>query len=209
MRVIQSPLLIFDFDGTIVDSKQAYYHAFNKNLNVIGMGRKEVDRAIDLGLSLNETIKKFVPIGIYRWWIRRKIMREVISRVRKIKKCRDINEIERINARKILVSNSLSEFVRPVLNHLRINKDFEEIYCADDFSNKEQFIMEYLRKNRIDKNKCYYVGDRAADAKLARKVGCKSIIISGKCSWDSRKEIMNAKPDFIVSSIDEISRIIE
>ena len=135
-------------------------------------------------------------------------MKSVKKSINNVKKCRDVDAIKRIKARKILITNSLKEFALPILKHLKLKKAFSEIYGADDFDDKTEFVRDYLKKNKIDKENCYYVGDRAADVKLARKAGIRSIAVSGKCAWDSRRELVKAKPDFIVEDIDEISEII-
>jgi len=204
----KSKILIFDFDGTIVDSKAAYYHSMNKHLTGLGFSKKQIDEAIDVGLSVAETLRKLGFSGIFRFWLKWKIMRDVLRKVNEIKKCRDVDSIRSIRARKILVSNSLSEFIFPVLKHLKLKKEFNEIYGAEDFSDKEEFIKKYLKRNKINPQDCFYIGDRAADVLLARKIGCKSVIISGKCSWDSRKEILQEKTDFVLDDIKDIKDIL-
>lgn len=201
-------LLIFDFDGTIVDSKKVYYHAIEKHLSNLGFSKKEIDEAIDVGLSISETLKKLGFKGVMSWLEKRKIMKEVLKKVNEIKKCRDADSIKRIKAKKILVSNSLDEFIFPVLKHLKLKQEFSEIYGADDFTNKEKFISDYLKKKKISKKEVYYIGDRIADIKLARKLGIKSIIISGKCSWDSRKDVLKARPDFLLFDLKDIPEIL-
>jgi len=203
----ESKLLIFDFDGTIVNSKAVYYSAIEKHLAHLGLNKDEADKTIDIGLSINETLKKIGVSALLRWWEKREIMKNVLEGVNKVKKCKDAEHIKNLPGKKILVSNSLDEFIIPVLKHLRIKGEFSEIYGADDFDNKAEFISEYI-KNNINKKGVYYIGDRVADVKLARKVGIKSIIISNKCSWSPRKEILKEKPDFIIFDLDSIKNII-
>ncbi len=202
-------LVIFDFDGVIVDSKTVYYNSINKHLNPLGFNKKEVDKAIDLGMNLSETLKRFIPAFFYRWWIKRNIMKDVVKEINDVKKCKDISHVKDITARKVLISNSLSGFVFPVLKHLNATRYFNEIYCADEFNDKERFIREYLKEKGINPHECAYVGDRVADVKLARRLGIYVIIISGKCMWDSPKEIMKAKPDFIVNDLIDVNRILK
>lgn len=201
--------LIFDFDGTVVDSKTAYYNSITKHLIPFGFGKKRITEGINLGLSLWDTLGKFVPSILRRWWIRREIMKDAIKEARTIRKCRDSGHIKDINVRKILVSNSLSEFVIPILKHFKMIRVFDGIYCADNFDNKTNFIIDYLKKNKIKPKECFYVGDRIADVALAKKVKCNSIIVCGKCSWNSKKEIMKAKPDFIVPDLILVKKIVE
>jgi HAD superfamily hydrolase (TIGR01549 family) len=202
-------LLIFDFDGTIVDSKTAYYNSIIKQLNPMGFSKKRITEAINLGLSLWDTLGEFIPSALRRWWIRRKIMKDVLKEASTIRKCHDSEHIKDIHIKKILISNSLSEFVIPVLKHFKMIKVFDKIYCADDFDNKTKFIINYLKTKKINPRECFYVGDRVADVALAKKIGCKSIIVYGKCSWNSKKEIMKAKPDFVVPDLILVKKIVE
>src|SRR3989304_5260632 len=95
-------LIIFDFDGTIVDSKSAYYDSINKHINPLGFSRERIAEVIDLGLNLGETLRKFIPSAIYRWWVKRSIMADVLKEVDKIKKCHDIEHVKDIRVKKIL-----------------------------------------------------------------------------------------------------------
>ncbi|HLF53917.1 MAG TPA: HAD hydrolase-like protein [Candidatus Nanoarchaeia archaeon] len=202
-------LVIFDFDGTVVDSKTAYYNSISKHLIPKGFSKKQVEDTIDLGLNLGETLKKFIPSWLYRWGIRRKIMKDVLKEANLVKKCHDASKIEEITAKKILVSNSLSEFVVPVLKHLKLRRLFKEVYCADDFDEKTLFMQRYLKVHGIRPYECFYVGDRIADVKLAKKIKCYSAIVYGKCSWNSKKELMGAKPDFIIPGLADLKRILD
>lgn len=201
-------LVIFDFDGTIVDSKAVYYGSIGSYLGNLGFSRKRITQTIDLGLNLGETLKRFIPSAISRWFIRRKIMKDVLRESEKVKKCHDVGHIRDIKTRKILISNSLSEFVIPVLRHLKIKALFKEVYCADDFDDKTKFIKMYLKIHGIRPNECFYVGDRVADIEVAKKIGCHSAIVSGKCSWNSKKELMRAKPEFIIPDLALLDKII-
>jgi len=201
-------LLIFDFDGTIVDSKKAYYHAIERYLKKLGLKKINADKAIDEGLSLMGTFKHLGFSRIRSWFLKRKVMKEVMRQANEVKKCKDVNSIKKLKAKKILVSNSLSEFIFPVLRHLRIEDDFDEIYGAEVFENKESFIRDYLKRNNIKKKDCYYIGDRVKDVMLARNLGIKSITISNKCSWDSRQDVLKEKPDFMLFDLKDIKDIL-
>jgi len=201
-------LIIFDFDGTIVDTKTIYYSVMNKHLNPLGINKREINKAISMGMNVANTLKKMIPSFFYSWWLKRKIMKDVIKEVSNVKKCKDIGIIRTIRTKKVLISNSYSDFVMPILKHLKIERYFDEVYCADDFKDKEDFIKKYLKVEGILPNRCIYVGDRVADIELSKKVGCYSIIIAGKCAWDAISEIKKNKPDFIIHDFNEIKRIL-
>ncbi len=200
-------ILIFDFDGTIADTKSIYYKATYDAVMKFGYSYKEVDDVIDLGLSLKKVLRKLGLSFITTLFLHRKIMKNIHKYADEVKKCKDVDSIKDIKEYKILITNSLKEFVIPILRHFNLNC-FKEIYGAEDFGDKSEFIKEYLNKNMIKGKDCYYIGDRASDAKIAKKAGCNSIIISGKCAWDSRTEILKEKPDFIIGDIKDLNKII-
>jgi len=204
----KSKLLIFDFDGTIVDSKKIYYSIISKDVSKFGYSLAYIDKEIDKGMNVSETLKDMGFPWYKRMVIEIKIMFEIMRNARKVKKCKDVESLRFISIKKILVSNSFSMFVDSVLRHAKIREYFSEVYGSEHFDDKAVFIKGYLRRNRINKKECFYIGDRAADVKVARRAGVKSVAISNKCSWDSRQEILKESPDFLLDSIKEIKNII-
>jgi len=200
-------LLIFDFDGTIVDSKAVWYKALEKHLGNLGLGKKEVDNIIDLGYNVSENLEELGLTKIENV-VKMRIMSDVLRQVDKVKKCKDVDSIKNLTGKKVLISNSVSGFILPILERLKLKNCFQEIYGADSFEDKEEFVKKYLKEKKISKKDVYYIGDRKADVILARKVGVKSIIISGKCAWDSRKEVLSTSPDYVLDSLKDLKKII-
>lgn len=203
-----SKLLIFDFDGTIADTKTIYYNAIYNEMRAFGLSYEKIGRVIDLGMSLKKTLKKMGFSSAVRWFLHKKIVKNVKRESNKVKKCKDVDLIKSIKTRKILVTNSLKEFAVPIIKNFKLKKEFKEIYGAEDFLDKAEFISDYLNKRGIRKENCYYIGDRAADIKVAKEIKCKGVIISGKCAWDSRKELLEESPEFIIGSLKDIKKIV-
>ncbi len=205
-------LIIFDFDGTIVDTKSLYYHVIYQELKRFGFSYKRVDSAIDLGMTLKKTLGKMGFSFITSWYLKKKIMNKVKGNIDNIKKCEDIEDIDKLKGKKIIVSNSSKDMIKPVLKHLKLKSEFKEIYGSEDFNDKASFIKKYLKEHNINEKQiqnCYYIGDRAADVQLAKKVGCIGIAIIGKCAWDSRKELLSEQPDFVVHSLKDLKKVIK
>ena len=89
-------LLIFDFDGTIADTKHIYYAVMARELKFLGYKEKDIDKAIDVGFSLRKTLKKLGLSFIVSWFIHKKIFREIIKYAEKVKKCRDAEKIKEL-----------------------------------------------------------------------------------------------------------------
>ncbi|OGJ21881.1 hypothetical protein A3K73_06695 [Candidatus Pacearchaeota archaeon RBG_13_36_9] len=202
-------LLIFDFDGTIVNTKALYYNAVYKNVKKFGYSYKDVDRVIDLGANIRQTLRKLGLNPFVTMFMKRKVMKDVLIDLPKVKKCRDVDSIRELRQEKILVTNSLKSAVYPLLKHFKLKKEFKEVYGFEDFIDKGKFLKEYIEKRKLDKNKVYYIGDRAADVRTARKAGCVSVVITGSCAWDSQKELLEQEPDFIIHSIKDLKKIVK
>ncbi|MFH1500827.1 MAG: HAD family hydrolase [archaeon] len=200
-------LIIFDFDGTIVDSKAIYYNSFKKNIANISI--KEIDKIINKGHTLSGLLSELRFSWIGKWIIKRKIMGDVFKNLDKVKKCRDAGSIKEIKVRRILVTNSSLDYTRPLIKRLKLKKYFKEVYGADNFDSKEDFIGEYIKKRKLKKQEVMYVGDRVTDVELAKNLGIIGVAVAGKCAWNSRKELLQAGPDFIVEDIKEINKLIK
>ncbi len=203
--------LFFDFDGTIVDTKSVYYKEIYNVVRIFGYKYSQVDKAIDLGLSLTRTLKRLGLSSVASWFTKRKITHSVVSHIDEVKKCKDVDSIKNLSKdyNKILVSNSLKEFILPIVKRLGLNKCFREVYGTEDFVDKADFLKDYIVRKKLDRKKCFYIGDRGVDVEVAKRIGCRSVIVSGVCAWDSRKEVLKHKPDFIISDIKDLNKILK
>jgi phosphoglycolate phosphatase len=207
-KVNKAKFLVFDFDGTVVNTKALYYQVIYEELKKYGFSYKQTIEIIDLGLNLERTLDKLGFHRIKRIMLGRRIMKGVITHLKNVKECRDVDSIKKLNIKKIIVSNSSEKAIIPIIKHYKLKKYFDGIYGTEEFEDKAEFIEEYLRKNKIKKENCYYVGDRAADVDVAKKIKVNSVIICGNCAWDPKKDVLGAEPDYIVSSIRDLKKII-
>jgi len=200
--------LIFDFDGTIIDSNSLYYKTTSNELKKYGYTYKEVVNIIDLGFNLKKTLEVLGFFGMQRIRISKKIMKNVLKNLKKAKKCKDVESIKHLDVKKIIVSNSSKSAIFLILKHYRLKKYFKDVYGAEDFLNKTKFIKKYLKEHKIKKKDCYYIGDRVADVRVAKSAGVNGVIINGKCAWDSPEQILKAEPDIVVSSLKDLKELI-
>jgi len=200
-------IIFFDFDGTIANTKNIYYNAIINNLKEKGFSEKEVLRIINLGLNLKSSLDRIGLSFFSKWVLNKKIIKDLRSNFKDIDKCKGLTKIKEIK-NKILVSNSKKSLIIPILINLKIKNYFMEIYGSEDFSEKGKFLIEYIKHKKVLPQECCYVGDRAADVRVAKDIKCKSIIISNKCSWNSKKEIKSERPDFIIKDLSEVRKII-
>jgi phosphoglycolate phosphatase len=197
-------LLIFDFDGTLADTKKIWIESIMRVLKEekFSCPKCITDIIVPFGRKIQDVLELLdVPkekIDEIRCKIHRLVMK------RKVKTA-DLKPLKEIKARKIILSNS----PKFIVNHLLKDKVkiFDKVYGSEDFSDKAKFIMELLKKYKLNKKEVWYIGDISQDVRVARKAGCRSVIISHKFSWNSLKEIMKEEPDILIRSFKDLKKL--
>lgn len=204
-------LVIFDFDGTLADTKKIWYNSILKILKQekIFCAECEAKLIIHFGKKIADLLEE-VEIGENRAEeIADKIHNERIKHCKRIKLCPGVNKILKLKVKRVVASNSVAHFLKKILKYHGILNCFDGIYGGDMFTTKDVLFKKLFKKYKIKPSEAAYVGDRAGDIKSARDAGCISVIVSNKCSWNSRKEILRGKPDFIIHNLGEIEKIIK
>lgn len=202
-------LLVFDFDGTLADSRKILLNLVKKEIknSEYRISKAFVKRFGDKPLN---GILKMIGFGNNELdYYSREIHKDFFKNAGKIKACKNLKSLKKIRIKKIVLSNSIHKFISIVLRNLGVMKYFEHVFGADEFKNKVQEFRKIIKIYKIKPREIAYVGDRVIDAKLARKIGCYSIIILRKSSWSPRKDIVKARPDFIVSDLGKVKEIVE
>ena len=209
-------LVIFDMDGTTVDTIDTISYYTNNALKECG-----------LATLTNEHFKKFTGDGmrvlIERCLNELKADSSYIERVEKIYKDGYDNDfmyltkpyegiiemLERLKALGIktaIVSNKPQELAEQVSEKLFGELIDETRGAKHDIPLKPDpvQVLEIIEKFGVSKDECLYVGDTATDIKTAKNAGLYSIgVLWGFRDWD---ELASAGADWITNRPDEIVR---
>jgi len=200
-------LIILDFDGTLVDSRKIIYNIIKKEVNKEEYSLSE-DFKEDMGdWPLREHLVK-EGININRKAILRRVRSDLDAVKNKFNPARNLKSLADIEQKKIILSNSSQRLIKSLLEKFKI-KFISEVHGPKEFHNKAEGIKRVLRKKNLKPSEAVYVGDRDKDILAAKKVGCFAIAISNKISWSSRKEILKAKPDFIISDLRQLKKVVD
>lgn len=200
-------MFIFDFDGTILDSKKIVYSLnkklINENFN-IKLNEKEFIEMFDENYytSLSKLIiKKKGIIKAIRFKIIKsknvkKYIKEILFDLLKHKNCfkifKNINKIiKTIKKNKksylCLVSSGFEKFIIDILKKNRINL-FDDIICSEKSVSKTKNINFLKKKYNIKRKNIFYIGDTTGDAIEASKANINCIIVS--YGFQSKKHIL-------------------
>ncbi|MBI2632741.1 HAD family hydrolase [Candidatus Pacearchaeota archaeon] len=202
-------ILLFDYDGTIIDSVNLAYKIF-KNI------------AKEYGLASPKSIKHFVEfynINFYESLLTRGLLKIHLSKFinefrqpfldyeKKMKIFPYMKEtIKKLSkkAKIFIITSNLSDVIESSIKAHKI-EHVSAVIGADNGIGKVNAIK--LIKKRFPKAIIYYIGDTSGDMIEAKKAGVKTIGVTW--GYHSRLKLKETDPDFIVSAPKDLLKIID
>ncbi len=210
---------IFDLDGVITNSKEAYSYAYLKTAEKYGF---DLDRKL-----LEKVLEKNRPGIIQQLYPKlsdgtishlKKGLKNVLSKPQSVKKVVLIRDgLELAYSLKnrglpiAVVTDSHPDFVSEVFHRLGIPEIFDYVLPKEKATNSKEDRFRYLFDRwKIFPDRILYIGDTVRDVELARKVGTKVAIIYNKTSWSwpVKTGIVEAQPDYIFDNAKQVLDII-
>lgn len=211
--------MIFDWDGTLADTRKVILFSFHKALNSsncdasdefierrIGTGAAETFTEIlkEKGVAFDSTlIKRLVEI---------KVQAEIdmTNEVKLFPGAKELLEALQGKVNLALASMNNREVINHMLKELKVQEFFPVVLTADEVSkpkpNPEIFLKSASKVGSIPE-KCVVVEDSIFGVKAAKaaKMGCVAVLTGVY----SREELGKAVPDLIVSSLVEKETILK
>ncbi len=208
------PLIIFDLDGTIVDSIGDITLSLNHALKPIGFKKfsaEEVRKLVGGGVTrlieniLGDEKKSFKEEALSRfldyYWDNIAVRTTVFPGV--------FETLERLsNCRKVILSNKREAFSKKVLNKFKLADYFELIYGSDSVPGKKPApdgIRQIISKMSFKDSDALIVGDSEMDIMAGKSAGIKTVGVT--YGYRGKEALSDA--DFIIDNIGELPRLIE
>ena len=206
--------ILFDLDGTLTEPKVGITKSVQYALKKCGIEVKNADNLCPfIGPPLWDSFKKFYgfddagaenAVAFYREYFSKKGMYEntIYDEVKEM-----LQELKSSQKTLILATSKPTVYAIEILKYFNIYEYFTFISGSelDGLRSKKSEVIRYaIEQNKIsDLSKIIMVGDREHDIIGAKDVGILSIgVLFGYGDYD---ELQNAKADFIVSNIKELT----
>lgn len=212
-------LFIFDFDGTLGDTKECVVASFQQALLQNKLSTVKRNQIIQfMGLSLEDAFRKLTNEAVedhiyeklvsdyrtfYRKFLTQKtlIFPEVAEILKKLKQ-------EHINLS--IATSKKTEFARLSCQYLQIDKYFD-LYVGDDMVTQKkphpEMLLYTLHKLAIDRSDAVMIGDSTFDIEMGNAIGMDTIAVS----WGAHPTalLQSAKPLHIIHTFSALTKFIE
>jgi phosphoglycolate phosphatase len=214
---MRTKLIVFDFDGTLVDTKEDIANAVNYALSRVKLPSVDSDtiwRYTGDGtpLLVERVLKDKNRLDLYDEVLKEtikyyeahsadfaKIMDGVEETLKKL-----------LNKKLAILSNKYESFIKKILKEYDIEKYFFAVYGKDSFEKSKPDpypLFKIMEQAGVQRDETVYVGDSKNDVLVGKNAGIKVFIIPSGVTPLS--ELRKLKPYKILTNIRELANYIE
>jgi phosphoglycolate phosphatase len=206
-------LIIFDLDGTLVNTLEDIAASVNFTLQKLGRPLIPVDSVRQyVGDGVEMLMRRalsgsdeFLPdaVGIYNVHH----SRNLLVRSRLYPSVTEVLEHFR-TVPMAVISNKTSEFVQPLLDGLKISGYFRMILGADSglpLKPSPDSVQKIMAEFKSPKDRTVIVGDGTTDVRAGKAAGV--ITCSVTYGFRSEEELRKAGPDYVIHELSDLKKL--
>jgi phosphoglycolate phosphatase len=203
--------VIFDFDGTIVDSGRLVFDLFNEfaekyNYQRVLESEAELIRSIPIKDRFKKLKVPLLKVPLLTLDVVKKY-EESLPKLKSVGGIKDVLiDLKRKGICLVVLSANSEQNIKQFLQSNDMDL-FDSIIISNRFFGRHIAINQFLKKNASDKRNTIFVGDEHRDIVASKKSGIK--IIAATWGYDSEKLIVDSQPDYIAKIPSDITRHIK
>ncbi|MCD6153194.1 MAG: HAD-IA family hydrolase [Syntrophobacterales bacterium] len=209
-------LMIFDFDGTLVDSGNDLATAVNHTLRTLGIPVLEKDRIIEfVGDGVRKLIERSLgdafhdkfdeALDIFMSYYDKHLL-DTTGLYPGVLETLDYFRIKK----KVIVTNKLYSFTLKIAKGLKIAQYFDDIIGANSSPYKKpdpRVIRPLMKKYGVEDKRTVVIGDGNNDVLVAKNTGVLSCAMLN--GLGNKDELLQLKPDYFCENIKELKNLFE
>ncbi|MDI6725586.1 MAG: HAD family hydrolase [Smithellaceae bacterium] len=201
----ETKLLLFDFDGVLVDSLEIYAKSMIATLEIMGKplikNREDYlalfegnlyagleSRGVDLGEFFTASSRILEKVDYLA-------LQPFFPLIPVLKKLQEDHPL-------LVISSNATEVIRDTLRRYEFADCFRDILGADRGLGKKEKIEQVLARENIPREQTYYIGDTTGDIKEAKQAGVRTV--AAAWGWHGRDRLAAAKPDYLIDRPEEL-----
>lgn len=179
-------LVIYDLDGTLIDSRQDIAAALNRARSHYGLPEYSLDEVLPM---IGHGLRHLVECGFAKTDIDIEQAFQVTKQAYQEYPCRysktfpgvikTLKELKCLGVVQYIISNKPSVLIPSVLQALNLTPFFKKAYGGEDFPKRkpDPMAIEHILSLEPDLNKadCLMVGDMSPDLDMAHRAGIHSV----------------------------------
>ena len=212
-------IIIFDFDGTLCDTRRNIIIAFRATMERLGLEmRDEATCGATIGLTLRDGFKSMYPtlddaaidncVETYRQIFaerRKELMPNLVPGVKET-----IKELHSRGYRLTIATSRLTDSLMLFMRHHDIDRYFEYLVGSDSVTNHKPHpepVEKTLTALCIEPSEALVVGDMPVDIAMAHNAGVRAVGVDyGNAT---HAELSEAEADWIISNITKLLDIVK
>jgi len=205
--------LLFDLDGTLIDSREGVVHCFLYGLTEAGVEAPAIEALTQyVGPPLAESFAALIPnsdprlvevaIAAYR----RRFEQVGIFENKLYPGMKDtLEKLSALGHSRCVVTAKPHKYARQILDRLEIAHLFKAVYgpeLAQRQYSKESLIRKACNEQDLRPDETAMIGDRAEDILGAKENGLRSVGVTW--GYGGQEELTKAQPDRLIASSHEL-----
>ena len=199
--------VIFDFDGTIADSLGLVIHIYEQLMRGgERVSAEEIERLRSMSLlhvAFELKIKPWkMPFLLARG---RSMMRRQINTVEAFEGMPElIRELHGDGHKLYIMSSNSVQNIKPLLKRYEVRKEFIKLYGGAGLLGKATVLRRLLKRQKLDPNDTFYIGDEVRDIEAAKKAGIRIIAVTW--GYNNESILRKHEPDFVATKPADIKK---
>ena len=213
------PLIIFDMDGTIIQSKIDYYGTRKQIWNMLKeiMPIEDYEKIVDTPRSILELVSILSKVDRSNTKVKQ-AWETIEENERKGYEEACVNEdvyetldyLKNNNYTMTIFTNNSRKLTDFGLSKYNLLKYFDFILTRDDVTNTKphpEGLIKIIKKFEVNNNSVIFIGDSWIDAETAVNAGIKFIYYGSEGAPGTRRKVI--QPDYTIERMSELIEIIE
>ena len=206
--------ILFDLDGTLIDSTEAILESFEVALGKFGEVlpdeaaiKAEIGHPLDVmfrTLGVSEE-KVWDHVHAYKQHYRKIACEKTVL----LPGAREAIELATQHAALGIVTTKTAEYSREMLEDMGVMHYFDVLIGREDVTHPKPHpepVLKAISKLKADKNRCWMIGDTPMDLVAANAAGIKSVAVT--CGYASAGELGEHTPYLAQNALEAVKIIV-